>query len=188
MRRGSRSRSLSEATTTVLGMPIGEGVLLRPARPEDGRAIAAIWYDGWRDGHLGHVPDALAAIRTPESFGPRAAEGIPSATVALVGDAVAGFVMVAGDEVEQVYVAKEHRGTGVAARLLAEAVRLVAANGHDRAWLAVATGNARARRFYERNGWVDEGPFDYPATGPDGPIPVPCHRYRSAHPGELVDG
>jgi GNAT superfamily N-acetyltransferase len=85
--------------------------------------------------------------------------------------------MVAGDEVEQVYVADGHRGIGVAGVLLAESERLVAAGGHERAWLAVAVGNARARRFYERQGWVDEGVFDYPADGPDGPIPVPCHRY-----------
>jgi ribosomal protein S18 acetylase RimI-like enzyme len=60
---------------------------------------------------------------------------------------------------------------------LTEAERLVAANGHDRAWLAVAPGNARARRFYERSGWIDNGLFDYPAATADGPMPVPCHRY-----------
>jgi hypothetical protein len=58
----------------------------------------------------------------------------------------------------------------------------VRANGFGRAWLAVATGNARARRFYERQGWVDEGPFDYPADSADGPIPVPCHRYALSVP------
>jgi GNAT superfamily N-acetyltransferase len=84
---------------------------------------------------------------------------------------------VVGDEVEQVYVASEHRGTGLAAALLEEAERLVAANGHRRAWLAVAPGNARARRFYERSGWTDEGLFDYPAATADGPMPVPCHLY-----------
>jgi ribosomal protein S18 acetylase RimI-like enzyme len=79
--------------------------------------------------------------------------------------------------VEQVYVAREHRGAGVAAALLTEAERQVKANGHDEAWLAVATGNARARRFYERSGWTDGGAFEYPAPTDGGPIPVPCHRY-----------
>ena len=65
--------------------------------------------------------------------------------------------MVVGDEVEQVYVGATARGTGLAATLLSEAEAQVAAAGHDTAWLAVATGNARARRFYERCGWVDEG-------------------------------
>lgn len=152
-------------------------ITLRPARPGDAPTVAEIWRLGWRDAHLGHVPDELVAIRTDESFATRAAQRVGDTVVAAVNDAVAGFVMVVADEVEQVYVAGDHRGTGVAAALLAEAERLVAANGHGRAWLAVAVGNARALRFYERNGWVDEGVFDYPATTADGTITVPCHRY-----------
>ncbi len=158
-----------------------DGYHLRPAGPEDADAVAVIWRDGWRDGHLGHVPEALVRVRTPESFRTRAAQRVDDTTVAVSGEgAVAGFVMVVGDEVEQVYVAADHRGTGVAGHLLAEAVRLVGAAGHPRAWLAVATGNARARRFYERCGWTDEGAFDYPAAVADGSIPVPCHRYSKA--------
>lgn len=150
---------------------------LRPATADDAPAIARIWYFGWRDGHLGHVADELVALRTRESFDQRAAARVADTVVATVDGAVAGFIMVVGDEVEQVYVAGEHRGTGLAAALLTEAERLVAANGHDRAWLAVAPGNARARRFYERRGWIDEGLFDYPAATADGPMAVPCRRY-----------
>jgi GNAT superfamily N-acetyltransferase len=97
--------------------------------------------------------------------------------MAVVGEEVAGFVMVVGDEVEQVYVDERFRGGGVAATLLAEAERQVAAGGHPLAWLAVAPGNARARRFYERMGWADEGPFAYSATVADGHVDVPCRRY-----------
>jgi len=150
---------------------------IRPAGPDDIDAVAAIWYAGWADGHLGHVPDELVAIRTKESFWTRAANRVVDTTVAVVGDDVAGFVMVVGDEVEQVYVARDHRGSGVAGTLLSEAERQVKANGHREAWLAVATGNARARRFYERGGWTDGGAFDYAATVGAGTLPVPCHRY-----------
>jgi GNAT superfamily N-acetyltransferase len=159
-----------------------DAVTLRSARPEDAPAVAAIWRSGWRDGHLGHVPDELLTARTDASFDARAGERTGDTAVAVVGGAVAGFVMVVGDEVEQVYVATEHRGTVVAAALLAEAERLVRAGGHGRAWLAVVGGNTRARRFYERNGWVDEGPFDHHAEGPDGPISVPAHRYAKRLP------
>ncbi|RZU19162.1 ribosomal protein S18 acetylase RimI-like enzyme [Kribbella rubisoli] len=152
-------------------------VIVRPAVAGDSEVVAAIWYDGWRDGHLGHVPDELVAVRTEESFGTRAVQRVADTTVALVGDAVAGFVMVVGDEVEQVYVSRDHRGSGVAGTLLTEAEQQVKAGGHREAWLAVATGNARARRFYERSGWTDGGPFDYPATVEGGSVPVPCHRY-----------
>lgn len=153
---------------------------LRPARDEDAQQIARIWHEGWGDGHRGNVPDALAAARTPEPFRERAAQRIADTVVAVVEGAVAGFVMVVGDEVEQVYVAREHRGTPVATALLAEAERLVAAGGHGRAWLAVVAGNTRARRFYERNGWADEGPFHYRAAGENGPIAVPARRYVKA--------
>ncbi|GAA2657340.1 hypothetical protein GCM10009864_24530 [Streptomyces lunalinharesii] len=136
-----------------------------------------MWRSGWRDGHLGHVPDELVAVRTPESFASRARERVADTTVAVREGAVVGFVMVVADEVEQVYVGAAHRGTGVAGALLARAEGLVREHGHERAWLAVATGNARARRCYARNGWCDEGAFDYLAAGPDGPVLVPCHRY-----------
>jgi GNAT superfamily N-acetyltransferase len=155
-------------------------VTLRPADAGDADAVAAIWSAGWRDGHLGHVPDELVAVRTEESFRIRAAERIADTTVAVVGDEVAGFVMVVGDEVEQVYVAGAQRGSGVAGTLLAEAERQVKAAGHREAWLAVATGNARARRFYQRSGWRDGGPFDYPASVGDDSIDVACHRYTKA--------
>ena len=150
---------------------------LRPATPDDAPAVAEIWYHGFRDGHLGNVPDEFVAVRTEESFGPRAAKRVDDTVLAIEDGAVAGFIMVVEDEVEQVYVSARHRGSGVAAILLAEAERLVKAKGHERAWLAVAPGNTRARRFYERNGWTDEGLFDYPAQTETGPISVPCHRY-----------
>jgi len=150
---------------------------LRPATPADAAEVSRIWREGWRDGHLGHVPPALVEVRTDASFDHRAMERVPQTTVATVEGDVVGFTVVVDDEAEQVYVDRAARGSGVAALLLAEAERQVAANGHGRIWLAVAAGNARARRFYERSGWLDDGAFDYQADGPDGPIAVPCHRY-----------
>jgi GNAT superfamily N-acetyltransferase len=137
-----------------------------------------IWHSGWRDGHLGHVPDELVRVRTDESFRLRAADRVGDTTVAVVDGEVAGFIMVAGDEAEQVYVAAAHRGKGVADALLAEAERQVRENGHELAWLAVVSGNARARAFYERMGWRDDGGFDYEAAVEDGStVSVPCRRY-----------
>ncbi|WP_336210726.1 GNAT family N-acetyltransferase [Nonomuraea sp. LPB2021202275-12-8] len=159
-------------------------MILRLARADDADMIARIWHQGWRDGHLGHVPDELVAARTAEAFHVRSSERISDTTVAVAEGAVVGFTMVVMDEVEQIYVAEQQRGTGVAAVLLSEATYRVAANGYKRAWLAVASGNTRARRFYARNGWIDDGPYDYPAASAAGPIIVPCHRYSfPAHPG-----
>ena len=69
------------------------------------------------------------------------------------------------------------RGRGIAGVLMHEAERLIEAGGHQTAWLAVVPGNARARAFYEKAGWRDEGPFDYMADTERGPIAVRCHRY-----------
>jgi GNAT superfamily N-acetyltransferase len=152
--------------------------VIRPAESGDAAAVAEIWHSGWRDGHLGRVPAALVRVRTDESFRIRAADRVVDTTVAVVDGEVAGFIMVAGDEAEQVYVGAAHRGKGVADALLAEAERQVRENGHELAWLAVVSGNARARAFYERMGWRDDGGFDYEAAVQDGStVSVPCRRY-----------
>jgi GNAT superfamily N-acetyltransferase len=156
------------------------GLALRPATADDAAAVAQIWREGWSDGHRGHVPDALVAVRTPESFSERAIDRVGDTTVAVVAGEVAGFTMVVGDELEQLYVSRSHRGSGIAEVLLADARRAIGAAGYRRAWLAVATGNARARRFYEKCGWVDEGPFIHSAPSESGAIPVPSHRFTTA--------
>ena len=82
-------------------------------------------------------------------------------------------------------MAAPHRGGGVAATLLTEAERQVAAAGHDTAWLTVSPGNARARRFHQRQGWTDGGGFDHRAEAGDTVRPV--RRYvespRGTRPG-----
>ena len=156
-------------------------IAIRPAEGGDAEKIAEIWHRGWHDAHDGHVPEELVEIRTEASFFERAPRRIADTTVATVDGTVAGCGMVADDEVEQVFVSAAARGTGVADALMQEAERQVRENGHETAWLAVVAGNARARRFYERAGWLDEGPFDY-AAAVDAPvetgtIAVPCQRY-----------
>lgn len=151
--------------------------VLRPATPTDASAVAQIWYDGWREAHLAHSPPELVAGRSEASFHRRAADRVTETTVAAVDCEVGGFVMLHDDEVEQVYVAAGHRGSGLAGLLLTEAERLVAAAGHLVAWLAVIPPNTRARRFYERCGWSDEGDFTYPSATADGPVEVVCRRY-----------
>lgn len=152
-------------------------VRLRRATADDVEAVAEIWETGWHDGHDGHVPAELSAVRTAESFRSRTADRVAQTAVALLDGEVVGFVVTHDDEIEQVFVTRSARGSGVAQALMAEGLGCIAAAGHKQAWLVAAAGNARARRFYEREGWVDEGVVDYAAEGPDGPILVPNHRY-----------
>lgn len=153
---------------------------IRPATPDDVEAIASVWYSGWRESHLGHVPDALLAHRTPRHFLERVPDILATTTVAAVDGEVIGLVVTADDEVEQLYLADHHRGTGVAPALLRHGETVIAER-FDRAFLAVVAGNGRARRFYEREGWADAGPFEYHAwTAAGDRVAVPCRRYEKA--------
>ena len=152
--------------------------VLRPAEPDDADAIVTVWYSGWREAHLGHVPDALLAHRSPAHFHERIPAIVPTTTVATVNGEVAGLVVTADAEVEQMYVGSAHRGTGIAAALLRHGETTIGATFRT-AFLEVVAGNTRARRFYERQGWHDTGAFDYyPWTLTGDRIAVPCHRYE----------
>jgi GNAT superfamily N-acetyltransferase len=152
-------------------------MILRPATVGDIETIAVIWQLAWRDGHLGHVPDALVEHRQLEDFRLRIPERLDRTTVAMIDARMVGFVTVHEDEIEQVFVSARARGTGVAAALLRHGEQLIAAR-FDHAWLAVVAGNARARRFYAREGWSDAGLFQYTVQIPSGTMIVPSHRYE----------
>lgn len=152
--------------------------MIRRANNSDADAIARIWYEGWRDGHVGHVPPELVRHRHPEQFLSRARDRVASTWIAESGGQILGFVVVKDDEVEQIYVDRAARGTGAAATLLHKAEAEIRDAGHRRAWLAVVAGNERARAFYSRHGWRDAGPFSYLAETASGPLPVPSHRYE----------
>jgi ribosomal protein S18 acetylase RimI-like enzyme len=151
--------------------------VLRPASDDDVEVLAVLWHDGWCDGHLADAPAVLLKDRTLDVFRARTKFRLGDRTVANVGGTVAGFVIVTDDEVEQVYVDRAFRGTAVAKTVLREGERRVGEQGYDEAWLAVVHGNERARAFYTREGWVDEGlqEYDVPATDP--PLVWNVHRY-----------
>lgn len=152
---------------------------VRRARLDDTESIASIWRAGWIDGHAGHVPAKLERARLGGSWAASTQRRIDATWVACDGSGrVVGFVTVVDDEVEQLYVAEHVRGSGVATALLRHGELVARSGGAAVAWLAVAHGNRRARRFYEREGWDDGGPMDYLADTPSGPIPVPVRRYE----------
>lgn len=160
-------------------------VTVRPATDGDVPAIAAIWHEGWPDGHAGHVPAELGRHRTLPLLTALVAERVRTTQVAVVDGRVVGFVTIRRDEVEEVYVARDARGRGVVTALLEAGEAAIAAH-HDEAWLAVVAGNVRARRSYERHGWRDAGPFTYQADTEAGRFDVPAHRYVKAlrRPGQ----
>jgi ribosomal protein S18 acetylase RimI-like enzyme len=154
------------------------GAQLRAADDDDLEAVAGVWHRSWADGHLGHVPAELLAHRGLEDLRRRVPLRLGTTTVATVDGVVVGFVVTHGDLLEQLYVDAPARGSGVAARLLAHGETAIGREW-ETAWLAVVPGNTRARRFYERQGWSDAGPYDNPAfTGDGSTILVPTRRYE----------
>ena len=155
-----------------------EPFYIRPSTDTDVDAIARIWHVGWQDGHTGHVPPELVRYRGLEQFHTRARTRLAETWVADADGRVVGFTVVKVDEVEQLYVDRAARGTGVAAMLIHKAQAEIRAAGHRRAWLAVVAGNQRARAFYVRQGWRDAGPMEYFAETDVGVLAVPTHRYE----------
>jgi GNAT superfamily N-acetyltransferase len=150
---------------------------LRAATAADVDDVARVWHRGWHDGHVGHVPEALHAHRSLDSFRERVPARIAITTVATIDARIAGFIMVHDDEVEQIYVADDARGSGLAAALLEHGERTIAAR-FELAWLAVVGGNLRACRFYARHGWHDAGAIDYEAEIAGGIFTVAARRYE----------
>jgi ribosomal protein S18 acetylase RimI-like enzyme len=130
---------------------------VRPADPSDVDPLSRIWHDGWKEAHEGLLPPDLARRRTPGSFRARL-EAVLS-TLRVVGPAgsPAGFCFVRDDELCQLYVAAESRGSGAAVALIEDAESQMRDAGVETAWLACAVGNERAARFYEKRGWRRTG-------------------------------
>jgi GNAT superfamily N-acetyltransferase len=151
---------------------------IRRATSAEMRDVVRIWEQGWADAHTGHVPDGLLRYRRREHFEALARDRIGAIWVADAAGVIAGFIVEKHDEVEQLYVDRAYRGTGIAALLLRSGEARIAQAGHRRSWLAVVAGNERARAFYARCGWHDAGPMSYEAQTTDGTFPVPTHRYE----------
>jgi len=140
--------------------------------------IARIWYDAWQDAHARILPTQLKELRTLESFRERIQRALPSVRVAgSIGEPV-GFCIVKDDELYQLFVSAQSRGSGVAAALLADAEDRLLQCGVKTAWLACAIGNDRAARFYEKCGWRRTGIMTNLAETENGTFPLETWRYE----------
>ena len=151
---------------------------VRPAEEADLERLTSLWHDAWRDAHLNIVPAELARLRTIDSFRDRLRAALPNVRVIGQPGAPVGFYMVKDDELYQLFVAADARGSGVAAALIADAETRLATNGVEAAWLACAIGNDRAARFYEKSGWRRVGTMvNFAETG-DGMFALETWRYE----------
>ena len=151
---------------------------IRDAAPADAPAIAALWHAGWHGAHARIVPPALLPHRDAASFAARARRDAPRMRVADGPGAPLGFHLVAGDELDQLYVAPAGRGTGLALRLIRDAEARIRGAGHARARLICAVGNDRAAAFYRKAGWEEAGEVDGRVEAGGGRFVLPCIRFE----------
>jgi GNAT superfamily N-acetyltransferase len=86
--------------------------------------------------------------------------------------------MIKSDELYQLYVSAESRGSGVAAALISDAEERLLQDGVKTAWLACAIGNERAARFYEKCRWQRVGKMINELATPNGIFPLEVWRYE----------
>jgi len=126
---------------------------VRPVDPGEIDPLAQLWHDCWQDAHAKLAPRGWAQARTLPSFRDRLVAALAETRVAGPVGAPTGLCMLKNDELNQLYVARAARGSGVAAALIDDGEARLAERGVTTAWLACAVGNDRAARFYEKRGW-----------------------------------
>lgn len=121
---------------------------LRPFMPDDSSALARVWHASWLSTGLPVARDVsqqalLERVRTELSQGRHL-------TVAERDGELLGFLALKLEErcLDQLFVAPEHKGSGIGTRLFALALTTMP-EGFS---LRTAAVNIEARRFYERRG------------------------------------
>lgn len=157
-------------------------VEVRPARPDDWPAVAALLVELGRGVAAGTAEDPTHRIQ----FGGHLRRLDSVTLVAEAGDAVVGVVDMEyhqrlGDHrpqarVNDLVVTEDARGAGVGRALLERAEALARKRGCFRMSLVTAAWRERTLAFYRREGWSDYGAwFVRPLTGDVAPSgePVP---------------
>lgn len=150
--------------------------------------LAKVWYQGWQDAHAPILPAELKRIRTLESFRDRLHAALERVRVIGPHGAPVGFSMIKGDELYQLYVSAESRGSGVAAALINDAEERLSQDGIKTAWLACAIGNERAAKFYEKCGWHQVGKMINELETPNGIFPLEVWRYEKVLAPRVLKG
>jgi putative acetyltransferase len=133
---------------------------LRPYRDSDEDAAIALWCETWSQAY----PNIDFAARVPWWRERWRSELVPNAAIIVAEQAgvLVGFVTIdAKTYLDQLVVAPKLWGTKLADALVDEAKRL----SPDSIALLVNEDNARAIRFYQRNGFVDAGKDVNPTSG-----------------------
>jgi ribosomal protein S18 acetylase RimI-like enzyme len=151
---------------------------VRPAEEGEVDYLADLWHACWHESHPQFVPPELTRLRTLDNFRSRLQSLLRSIRVVGPSGAPLGFCIVKDDELYQLFVSPQVRGSGVAASLIADAEEGLAQSGVATAWLACAIGNERAARFYEKSGWHRVGTMVDSLETSIGKFPLEVWRYE----------
>lgn len=151
-------------------------IVYRQAGPDDSAALAVLGARTFTEtfGHL-YSPENLAAFLVTHQearwcgelasgdFAVRIAEadGAPVGYARLGPPSLPFKVTAPSAELRQLYVLKPWHGTGVARALMDWVIAEARQGGADELFLSVFTDNHRARRFYERYGFVTIGVYHF---------------------------
>ncbi len=155
----------------------GSAVTLRDAVPGDAEALAAFFAFSFTDtfGHL-YPPEDLAEflqMLSPAGFRGELEDGAHSFRLAEADGALVGYCKLgppslpfdAGNrraiELRQLYIAPSHKGTGLGPILIDWALDTARLQGFEDIYLSVFIDNHRARRLYERYGFVEVGVYGF---------------------------
>lgn len=151
-------------------------ILFRDARPEDAPALARLGARSFFEtfGHL-YDPADLALFLQNHAVAEWQKQLADPGYSVRVGESESQLAAYAklgppslpftprgrSTEIRQFYVLKEHHGSGAARELMAWALDEARRRGAEHLYLSVFTDNHRARRFYARYGFVEEGPYKF---------------------------
>jgi GNAT superfamily N-acetyltransferase len=154
---------------------------VRPARPEDSEALGRVHIAAWQAAYRGLMPDDFLDALDPEARAKRwrvalvegpgdgryQAEGFEALTLVIECDGQVAGISVVGPprrrepagvgELWMINLEPAVWGRGLGTQLLAAAAGQLRHAGYVEGVLWVLTGNHRARRFYEREGWKPDG-------------------------------
>lgn len=149
--------------------------ILRPARPTDAAALAALHVAVWRQTYASMAPpeatsrldEALRLRQWTESLADPARQTLVAESggdlLGLVGTGTPSEALFgARGEIRHLYVASAARRTGLGARLLGAARAALARAGFAGAGLGVVAQNTAARAFYAAQGGREAGAFTDP--------------------------
>lgn len=145
--------------------------MIRNAKLTDARDIARIHVDTWRDAYTGIIPGTYLKNLSKEGREVKWAESITRSTDGILviideDERLIGWISFGSSrdedaedtgEVYAIYLESDHWSKGFGRQLMTEAEKRLGEKGFSEVTLWVLDMNTRARRFYEKAGYVTDG-------------------------------